>query len=284
MQQNCEECMYQQGAKHPWHKGRPGEKGGSTSTAPGKAQEATERADRATKIAIETRTPEAYKIAMDYHMRAAKANFEAYLDVREENPEAANSFKRMVSEHEGTAGILERRMKKNGSQYDGLFLNVTGNLPEGGKALWEKVYEANKEKLGEERAAKIAWGAVKQAGWSQDKDGKWVHKNNSELPTYKKGYLPTAMLIGYTFNKGSRTQAEIETTRTYIQQHGVTKPVWVQCNGSIKILDGNHRVALADELHIEQIPVRVVDSDLNTMDPEAVYRRWLYEQDQGYLE
>src|SRR3990172_8663991 len=60
MQQNCDKCelLHQQQAEHPWHKGRPGERGGSTSTAIGRAKEASSKADRATKLAMEQRTPE----------------------------------------------------------------------------------------------------------------------------------------------------------------------------------------------------------------------------------
>ena len=283
MAHNCGQCddLHQQGAAHPWHKGRPGEKGGSTSTAPGRAKEASAKADRATKLAMETRTPEAYATARDYHLRAAKANFEAYRDVQQESPEAAASYKRAVAEHEGTAEILERRIKKNGLQYDRLFLNMMGNLPAEGKALWEKVYNANKEKMGEESAAKMAWGACEKAGWKK-KGEEWV-KSNDEHCGYKPGHLPTELLIGYSLNKGSRTQVELDAMREQVREHGVTKPVWVQCNGSIKILDGNHRVQLAHEFDIEQVPVKVVDSNLMPMDPEAVYRKWLHEQDQGYL-
>jgi len=204
--------------------------------------------------------------------------------------------------------------------------NVTGDLPPAGKAIWEKVYKGNKDK-GEETAAKIAWEAVKNAGWSQDKDDNWVHQNNlsmmpedlspkeqdlwkhhykealidnspadaaeyatkmckqnaADIPPYKTGHLPTALLLGYSLNKGSRTQTELALMRKQVEDNGITKPVWVQCNGSIKILDGNHRVAQANEFGIDQIPVRVVDSHLMDMDPEAVYRRWMHEQDQEYL-
>lgn len=47
-------------------------------------------------------------------------------------------------------------------------------LPAEAKKLWEEVYEKNKEKHGEERAAKIAWGAVKRV-WTK-KSGKWVKR------------------------------------------------------------------------------------------------------------
>lgn len=53
----------------------------------------------------------------------------------------------------------------------------TGNLPASGKALFEKVYNASK-KAGdsEEVAAKKAWAAVKNAGWSKDENGQWHKK------------------------------------------------------------------------------------------------------------
>jgi hypothetical protein len=109
-------------------------------------------------------------------------------------------------------------------------------------------------------------------------------QNESDYPDYKPNHLPTMMLIGYAMNKGSRTQTELDSAKAYVEEKGITKPIWVQCdNGKYKILDGNHRVYLADELGIEQVPVRVVNGDLMELDPEAVYREWLNSQDQGYL-
>lgn len=110
-------------------------------------------------------------------------------------------------------------------------------------------------------------------------------QQNSEYPDYKANHLPTAMLIGYALNKGSRTKDQIEKAKAFIAKNGITKPVWVKCNnGKYKILDGNHRVSIAEELGIEQIPVRAINGILMELDPEAVYREWLHEQDQGYLE
>lgn len=179
---------------------------------------------------------------------------------------------------------VNRNMKQNGS-CGCMQHNVTGDLPAEGKALWEKVYEENKGKAGEASAAKMAWAACKRAGWKKEGE-EWVKSNNSnyECPPYQKGHLPTELLIGYSLNKGARTQAELEAAREYIQKHGITKSVWVQYNGTIKILDGNHRVWLANEFNIDQIPVRVVDASLNPMDPEAVYTEWVHKKDQGYLQ
>lgn len=53
----------------------------------------------------------------------------------------------------------------------------TGSLPSSAKALWEKVYNDAKAKGdSEEKAAKKAWGAVRNAGWSKDEEGKWHKK------------------------------------------------------------------------------------------------------------
>lgn len=64
----------------------------------------------------------------------------------------------------------------------------TGNLPSEGKALHKKVYDQALKgscKGDKECAARVAWTAVKNAGWSKDKDGNW-HKKSvlSEFSLY----------------------------------------------------------------------------------------------------
>jgi len=53
------------------------------------------------------------------------------------------------------------------------------NLPQKAWEIWEKVYNSNKKKVGEARAAKIAWAAVKK-GWKKKGD-KWIRKTASEI-------------------------------------------------------------------------------------------------------
>lgn len=58
----------------------------------------------------------------------------------------------------------------------------TGSLPAAGKKIYEQVYkDALASGDSEETAAKKAWGAVHNAGWSKDAEGKWVHKSSTEL-------------------------------------------------------------------------------------------------------
>lgn len=64
--------------------------------------------------------------------------------------------------------------------------NVTGLSGEAAK-MWEDVYQKAKDEYGdEERAAKVAWAAVKKK-YHKNKDGDWVMKENAqkiEKPTY----------------------------------------------------------------------------------------------------
>lgn len=108
---------------------------------------------------------------------------------------------------------------------------------------------------------------------------------NAEIPDYQADHLPRQMLEGFAFNKGNRTAEQIEGLRSYIKEHGIDKPVTVMRkeDGEIKILDGNHRVAMAGEFDIEQIPVNVFDEQLQPLDAELLYKEWAHGQDQGYL-
>ncbi len=62
----------------------------------------------------------------------------------------------------------------------------TGNLPNEGKKLWERVYEDAKKSSTckdagdrkDECAARVAWTAVKNAGWKKDGQGNW-HKSET---------------------------------------------------------------------------------------------------------
>lgn len=59
----------------------------------------------------------------------------------------------------------------------------TGSLPAEGKKIWERVHDqAIKDGKSEEVAAKIAWGAVKNAGWHKKGD-EWV-KSAAELQEF----------------------------------------------------------------------------------------------------
>lgn len=59
----------------------------------------------------------------------------------------------------------------------------TGKLPASGKKLWEEVYDTALKgscKGDKQCAAGSAWKAVKNAGWSEDKDGNWHKKAELE--------------------------------------------------------------------------------------------------------
>lgn len=108
---------------------------------------------------------------------------------------------------------------------------------------------------------------------------------NMQYPEFKAGHLPRVMLQGYSFNKGSRTAEQLEGLRAHIRDNGIDKPVSImrKDDGEIKILDGNHRVAMAEEFDIDQIPVKAVNEYLEPIDLEMMYSEWIHSKDQDYL-
>ncbi|HEY6019422.1 MAG TPA: ChaB family protein, partial [Candidatus Paceibacterota bacterium] len=68
----------------------------------------------------------------------------------------------------------------------------TGGLPASGKKIFEKVYqEAKKAGKSEEYAAKVAWTAVKNAGWKKNDAGEWV-KGKSEVQEFSMSIIKAA--------------------------------------------------------------------------------------------
>jgi len=57
--------------------------------------------------------------------------------------------------------------------------NVTNVLPSHAQRIFMKAFNASEGKYGEDRARKIAWSAVKKAGYKKDKDGKWTRESIS---------------------------------------------------------------------------------------------------------
>lgn len=103
--------------------------------------------------------------------------------------------------------------------------------------------------------------------------------------SYQKDHLPREMLEGYALNKGVRTPEQLEGLRAHLKEKGIDKPVYVmrKRDGTISILDGNHRVAMAGEYGIDQIPVNAVNEDLQPIDPEVMFIEWMHGRDQGYI-
>ena len=74
------------------------------------------------------------------------------------------------------------------------------------------------------------------------------------------GLVPTSQLIGLSRQGGDRTQAQIESLRSYIEQtRQVPHTILVSYEkGKYDIVDGNHSIRLAQELGITELPVRVI--------------------------
>lgn len=121
----AEQSMPEFGDSHPWHEGRPGEIGGSTSTDKGvkkdeggkesvtsRAKSLSAAAENATKKAMESGKPKDHAKARDAHMHAAEANLNAYRETRKSDPEAAQGYKRAVADHEKTATVHDKHAGK----------------------------------------------------------------------------------------------------------------------------------------------------------------------------
>lgn len=110
-------------------------------------------------------------------------------------------------------------------------------------------------------------------------------QNNAVFPAFQEGHLPVKMLAGYAVNKGNRTPEQLEKLREYIKTNGVTEPVIVvrMNDSNLKILDGNHRIAISDEMGKEYVPAMVVDEGMRPLSLHAVYAEQLHKVDQSYL-
>jgi len=93
------------------------------------------------------------------------------------------------------------------------------NFPQKAWDVWESVYNANKKKVGEERAAKIAWAAVKK-GWKKVGE-KWVRKQASELKVPNKFYGSTTDLVGLGLDPTSNNSSEIEILKVGNWEHPI---------------------------------------------------------------
>ena len=73
---------------------------------------------------------------------------------------------------------------------------VKGNLPEHAQGIWRSAFNASFGEQGEERAFKIAWSAVKNAGYIK-KAGKWMRKTTqlSAILEIRKKRLETLATI-----------------------------------------------------------------------------------------
>lgn len=109
---------------------------------------------------------------------------------------------------------------------------------------------------------------------------------NAKNYQYEEGHLPRQMLEPFALNKGIRTPEQLEGLRSYMKEQGKRmRPVMVMrmSDGTLRIIDGNHRVSLAGEYGIDQIPVKLFNEDLAPIDLETAFVEWLHTQDQGYL-
>ena len=66
--------------------------------------------------------------------------------------------------------------------------NVKGVLPADAQSVWRSAFNSSlKNDPDEDKARKIAWGAVENAGYEKQDDGNWTKaaNNSSDKPTHE---------------------------------------------------------------------------------------------------
>src|SRR6266576_3493709 len=77
---------------------------------------------------------------------------------------------------------------------------VTSALPSHAQSVWRAAFNASFEKSGEEAAFKIAWAAVKNAGYAKGQSGKWT--KDAEWDESKHKRAPKGKSEGGRFASG----------------------------------------------------------------------------------
>lgn len=79
---------------------------------------------------------------------------------------------------------------------------------------------------------------------------------------------------------GYRSQEQINSLLEDIKENGIKKPIELikNSNGEIIINDGNHRLAIAKELGLKEIPVTYLDEDINSLKDIEKYNKELYNE------
>lgn len=74
--------------------------------------------------------------------------------------------------------------------------------------------------------------------------------------------IPTSKLMELYTSGGERTTEQISTLKEDIKNNGITEPIEISQNsdGTYQIENGNHRLQIASELGIEEVPVKLVES------------------------
>lgn len=68
-------------------------------------------------------------------------------------------------------------------------------------------------------------------------------------------------------NGGYRTQEQIDSLTNDIKQNGIVTPIEVKVeNGKIEVVNGHHRLKIAKELGIKEIPVKYVNQSMENID------------------
>lgn len=154
----------------------------------------------------------------------------------------------------------------------GLPKAVRDNLPKQAQRIWLRAFNSAFAKYkSDERAAKIAWGAVKNAGYKKNKQGKWVKSEDVESLLIQDGQIVIleeeggepddgalrfegTALIDYVLSKNNNyytpsfNDALLEETNDYIERGGIV-PMFSRHGKALP----KNPWGIPDELHVGKV-------------------------------
>lgn len=126
---------------------------------------------------------------------------------------------------------------------------------------------------------------INDVAWIDGAEGQYAKVNNlankqetlyNDIALGETKNVPIEELLSLQTNGGYRNQEQITNLREDISKNGIQTPIELVRNndGSITIENGNHRLQIAKELGIKEVPVKFVDSWDNIGIDSNIVKKW----------
>lgn len=126
---------------------------------------------------------------------------------------------------------------------------------------------------------------INDVAWIDGAEGQYAKVNNlankqetlyNDIALGETKNVPIEELLSLQTNGGYRNQEQIKNLREDISKNGIQTPIELVRNndGSITIENGNHRLQIAKELGIKEVPVKFVDSWDNIGIDSNIVKKW----------
>lgn len=126
---------------------------------------------------------------------------------------------------------------------------------------------------------------INDVAWIDGAEGQYAKVNNlanngktlyNDIALGETKNVPIEGLLSLQTNGGYRNQEQFKNLREDISKNGIQTPIELVRNndGSITIENGNHRLQIAKELGIKEVPVKFVDSWDNIGIDSNIVKKW----------